>query len=68
MKAVTTASRARVLALFFGVLGDPTRLTLIQELEGGERSLGQLVAQLASHRRAGRLMTDSRSHTWRRST
>jgi DNA-binding transcriptional ArsR family regulator len=44
MKTVTSATRAKVLAHFFRVLGDPTRLALIQELESGERTVGQLGA------------------------
>src|SRR2546428_10831590 len=47
MKTLTTATQAQVLARFFRVLGDPTRLALIRELEGGERSVGQLVAAVA---------------------
>ena len=31
-------------ARFFRVLGDPTRLRILELLEGGERSVGQLVA------------------------
>ncbi|MBJ7597964.1 metalloregulator ArsR/SmtB family transcription factor [Candidatus Nephthysia bennettiae] len=41
---MTTATRAKVLARFFRVLGNPTRLVLIQELESGEQTVGQLVA------------------------
>jgi DNA-binding transcriptional ArsR family regulator len=44
MTTLTTATQAQVLARFFRVLGDPTRLALIRELEGGERSVGELVA------------------------
>jgi DNA-binding transcriptional ArsR family regulator len=44
MKTVTSATRAQVLARFFRVLGDPTRLALVQELESGERTVGELVA------------------------
>jgi DNA-binding transcriptional ArsR family regulator len=31
-------------ARFFRVLGDPTRLRILELLEGGERSVGQIVA------------------------
>jgi DNA-binding transcriptional ArsR family regulator len=34
------------MARFFRVLGDPTRVRLIQALERGERSVGELVAEL----------------------
>jgi DNA-binding transcriptional ArsR family regulator len=34
------------MARFFRVLGDPTRIRLIQALERGERSVGELVALL----------------------
>src|SRR2546430_13358506 len=44
MKTVSTATQAQVLARFFRVLGDPTRLALIRELESGERTVGELVA------------------------
>jgi DNA-binding transcriptional ArsR family regulator len=44
MKTGTTAARAKALARFFRVLGDPTRLALVQELDGGERTVGELVA------------------------
>ena len=44
MRPGTTATRAKVLARFFRVLGDSTRLALIQELGDGEGSVGQLVA------------------------
>jgi DNA-binding transcriptional ArsR family regulator len=47
MKTVSTATQAQVLARFFRVLGDPTRLALIRELEDGERTVGQLVAAVA---------------------
>src|SRR2546430_5085341 len=42
-----TATQAKVLARFFRVLGDPTRLALIRELESGERTVSQLVAAVA---------------------
>jgi|SRR5262252_5734282 len=34
---------ARAAARFFRVLGDPTRLCILQLLEGGEHSVGELV-------------------------
>ena len=37
---------AAIAALFFRVLGDPTRLRLIRLLEHGERPVGELVAEL----------------------
>src|SRR5256885_360907 len=47
MKSLTTATQAQVLARFFRVLWDPTRLALIRELEDGGRTVGQLVAAVA---------------------
>ncbi|MDQ6899075.1 MAG: metalloregulator ArsR/SmtB family transcription factor [Candidatus Dormibacteraeota bacterium] len=44
---MSIATQAKVLARFFRVLGDPTRLALIRELEDGERTVSQLVAAVA---------------------
>ncbi len=41
-------SREATLARFFRVLGDPTRLRLIELLSGGERTVGDLVASLGA--------------------
>lgn len=38
-----TAADPTVLARFFRVLGDPTRLRIIGLLEGGERGVGEIV-------------------------
>ena len=41
---VLTPERARIIAERFRVLGEPMRLKLLHALQGGERSVGDLVA------------------------
>ena len=42
--SLTTRVDPAAAARFFRVLGDPTRLRILDLLEGGERSVGQIVA------------------------
>jgi DNA-binding transcriptional ArsR family regulator len=46
MAASLVSADPATLARFFRVLGDPTRVRLIQALEGGERSVSELVAEV----------------------
>ncbi|HEX6493658.1 MAG TPA: metalloregulator ArsR/SmtB family transcription factor [Candidatus Dormibacteraeota bacterium] len=47
--AVAIATDPAVLARLFRVLGDPTRLRIIQLLEDGERTVGEIVDAVAGH-------------------
>lgn len=44
--ALAVPTDLQTLSRFFRVLGDPTRLRIIESLEDGERSVGELVALL----------------------
>ena len=46
MASSLVAVEPTTLARFFRVLGDPTRVRLIQALEGGERSVSELVVEV----------------------
>src|SRR5262245_8581786 len=46
MTSSALAAEPATMARFFRVLGDPTRVRLIQALERGERSVGELVEEL----------------------
>lgn len=43
-EAILSTTQAATLSRFFRVLGDPTRLRIIELLSDGERSAGELVA------------------------
>src|SRR5437879_694569 len=45
--AVLAPTDAAVAARFFRVLGDPTRLRILEQLEQGERTVGELIVAVA---------------------
>lgn len=46
LPALALTGEAKATARFFRVLGDPTRIRILQLLQGGERSVGEIVSSV----------------------